>query len=134
MFKKIKHFFIETENGRNILLTCIIILCSSSSFLLGRLSKSTLRPGIEIEYPKLEIDQKASAIGALEPTIGDMEPIIDIQPAIGTKGNFFGSKKGKKYYPVGCSAGKNLKIENRIYFQTAKEAEEAGYTKSSSCR
>ncbi|MCF7863156.1 MAG: hypothetical protein K9L98_04090 [Candidatus Pacebacteria bacterium] len=48
--------------------------------------------------------------------------------------SYFASKKGKKYYPVGCSAGKSIKIENRVYFSTEAEAKKAGYEMSSSCK
>jgi hypothetical protein len=44
------------------------------------------------------------------------------------------SKIGHKYYSIGCSAGKTIKLENRIYFSTNIEAENAGFTLSSGCR
>jgi flagellar basal body-associated protein FliL len=48
-------------------------------------------------------------------------------------GAYVASSKGKMYYPVNCGAANNLKQENRIYFQTAIEAEAAGYKRSTAC-
>lgn len=43
--------------------------------------------------------------------------------------NFVASKRGKKYYSVTSANGQNIVPENRIYFKTAQEAENAGYAK-----
>ncbi len=45
-----------------------------------------------------------------------------------TAGEFVASKTGKKYYAVDSAAGKKIKEENRVYFKTEKDAEEAGFT------
>ncbi len=47
---------------------------------------------------------------------------------------FTASKSGKIYYPAGCAGINRIKVENRIYFATEKEAEEKGYTRSASCK
>lgn len=41
---------------------------------------------------------------------------------------FVASKKGKKYYPVTSASANNLVPQNRVYFRTEEEAENAGYT------
>ena len=67
-------------------------------------------------------------------------PIIELNQGISERvqkdasGKYFASKNGHKYYSAGCSAGKSIKQENRIYFSSAPEAEKAGYTSSSSCQ
>ena len=43
-------------------------------------------------------------------------------------GTFVASKTGKKYYAIDSAAGKKIKEENRVYFETEEEAEAAGYT------
>lgn len=40
---------------------------------------------------------------------------------------FVASKTGKKYYAIDSAAGKKIKEENRVIFNTAEEAEKAGY-------
>ncbi len=46
---------------------------------------------------------------------------------------FFASKNGTKFYSSNCSAGKRVKEENKMYFESAASAERAGYTWASSC-
>ncbi len=53
-------------------------------------------------------------------------------PPVGA-GAFVASKKGKKYYPIDCPSAKALSESNRIYFQTANDAESKGYTLATSC-
>jgi hypothetical protein len=43
---------------------------------------------------------------------------------------FVASRRGKNYYRVDSSAGRRLVPENRLYFRSAEEAEELGYTPS----
>lgn len=45
-----------------------------------------------------------------------------------SEGQFVASKTGKKYYPVDSAGAKKIKKENRVEFDSAKEAEKAGYT------
>ncbi len=131
--QKIKSF-IESEKGKDILTIAIVILVGISSFYLGRLSNQGSTDGLKIEYTA----QQASAIGGTS-SFKDTNSQISLNPSISdrinnnTEGSYFASKRGKKYYSAGCSAGKSIKQENKIYFQTSTEAERAGYTISSSC-
>ena len=119
--EKIKQF-IETDKGKDILVIIIIILVGLGSFGLGRLSKNGTNPGIKIEYPS----QEANTIGSTD------ENLPNIQKS--NLKNFFASSKGSKYYSISCNAGKTIKEENRIYFITSTEAQNAGYELSSSCK
>jgi len=127
----IKHW-IESDTGKDVLVIIIIILVGLGSFELGRLSKDNANSGIKIEYS----DQEANILGSIDQNSTDLSPNPDIlqnsQKLI--LGNFFASKRGTKYYSLGCSAGKTIKQENRIYFATSTEAQNAGYELSSSCR
>ena len=129
--KSILNNYIESEKGKDILIIFIVVLVGIVSFYLGRLSKESSQDGLKIEYKS----QEASAIGSSE----ENKPIIELNPSISertqkdTLGKYFASKRGKKYYPIECSAGKTIKQENRIYFSTTQEAENAGYSLSSSC-
>ncbi len=53
--------------------------------------------------------------------------------ATSSSGQFFASKSGKTYYPKGCKAGNRVKVENRIYFDTAAEAEFEGLKRAVRC-
>jgi hypothetical protein len=128
--QKIK-LFIESNKGKDILTVIIVILVGISSFYLGRLSNETDTGGVKIEYTS----QEASAMGSIGSNNGgiSLNPSISERINNNSQGSYFASKRGKKYYPAGCSAGKSIKQENRIYFQSSSEAEKAGYTLASSC-
>ena len=138
--EKIKHF-IESEKGKDILVVIIVILVGLGSFELGRLSKENNSSGIKIlsaqteEYPTE--NQKANIIyfedsNILRGVVKTQNSVPKTSPEISK--NFFASNRGSKYYSLGCSSGKDIKQENRIYFATSEEAERAGYALSSSCR
>lgn len=46
---------------------------------------------------------------------------------------FVASKTGKKYYPAGCAGINRIKSENRVYFSSEKDAQEKGYTRTTTC-
>lgn len=46
---------------------------------------------------------------------------------------FFASKNGTVFYPLACPSGDRIADENRVYFETEKEALEAGYKVSARC-
>ncbi|MFZ2150309.1 MAG: hypothetical protein WAV15_04080 [Minisyncoccia bacterium] len=128
---KIKQF-LDSDKGKDILVVMIVILVGMGSFELGRLSKGSSSSGIQIEYLNPEgaeaVNQTGNAIQAIQ--YADPEPFSTLNSS---GKNFFASNRGSKYYSLGCSGGKTIKQENRIYFATAEEAEKAGYTLSTSC-
>ncbi len=119
ILEKIKHF-ISSPLGTDILTVLIIILVGIGSFGLGRLSKKDPQNGLKIGYKGGELVEANMAH-------------LPVKSATSQAGAFFASNKGTKYYPLGCSAGQNIKKENRIYFETGEEAEASGYTLSASC-
>lgn len=134
--EKIKHF-IESDKGKDILVVLIVILVGLGSFELGRLSKENNSAGLKIIYP--EKNQGANVSASFLNMTGEVpQSEVTAQNTSFQNQNsgkkFFASKSGSKYYGLGCSAGKNIKQENRIYFTTGEEAEGAGYELSSSCR
>lgn len=123
---------IESRKGKNVLIVIIIILVGSSSFEIGRLSKANSSSGIKIEYPTQ--NQEVNPISEVESINNIAQNSVQKITKNKVSETFFASNRGHKYYPSGCSAGKSLKQENRIYFATREEAEKAGYELSSSCR
>ena len=123
--------FLESDKGKDILIVGIVILVGLGSFELGRLSKGSGSSGIKIEYDGEVAGVQASAISG----VNNSDILENTKTEKNSSGkNFFASSRGTKYYPVGCAGGKNIKIENRIYFATKEDAERAGYGLSSSCR
>ena len=49
-------------------------------------------------------------------------------------GNFVASINGQAYYPKDCAAAQRIKEENRIWFETAPEAEAEGYRPAQNCK
>jgi hypothetical protein len=98
---------------KSLLLILIIVLTSSASFGLGRLSiieEYRTKDNVEIIVPKLEglkVDE--------------------------SKFKYLASKSGTKYYPISCKSANRIKPENRVYFNSADEAEEEGLTLASGC-
>ena len=119
--------WLQSEQGKDIMTVIIVIMVGLGSFGLGRLSKNAPNPGLKIEYR----DQSGNAIGSVDTP--QYKPQLNTASANTSGKNFFGSSRGTKYYSLGCSAGQNIKQENRVYFDTALEAEKAGYTLSTSC-
>ena len=129
---KIKQFF-ESEKGKDILVIFIIILVGIVSFELGRLSKENGPRGLKIDYR----GQEAGILASNTPISGlNSENISQntLAPSTQNKGDYFASKRGKKFYGITCSAGKTIKEENKIYFSTADAAINAGYELSSACK
>ncbi len=120
--------WIESEKGKDIMVVIIVILVGLGAFELGRLSKGTGSTGIKIQYPDGTTVPVANAISSINST-------KKATAASNSAGKtFFASSRGTKYYSLGCSGGKTIKQENRVYFSTKEEAEKAGYELSTSCK
>lgn len=132
--EKIKQF-VENDKEKDILVIIIIILVGLGSFELGRLSKNDVNSGIKIEYGP----QEANVIGSVDLNnnnslnLNSNSNTLTNTQKLNSE-NFFASNRGSKYYSISCGAGKTIKQENRIYFNTAQEAQNAGYELSSSCK
>jgi len=135
VFNGVKQF-LESEKGKDILIVIIVILVGLGSFELGRLSKENDSGGLKIDYPDQNNSQDSNTVQPEDNTQTSMNTAVGLpQSGIPTAGKtFFASSKGKKYYTTSCSAGKTIKQENRVYFITGEEAEQAGYTLSSACQ
>ena len=131
--EKIKQF-IESEKGKDILIVFIVILVGLGTFELGRLSNGGSSSGIKIDYPNHQMETQSANVISSTNHLEARPPSGEKTPKPSTSNNFFASSKGSKYYSIGCSAGKTIKPENRIYFATQDEAQKAGYELSSSCQ
>ena len=117
-FKKIKHFS-ESEWGR-ILMWIIILFCFGlSSFFLGGMYE---RSQIRDEYTT-EMTYSEEAI--------DLWNKYQVTKFSNTR--FFASKNGSVVYPVGCSLGNRIKEENKVFFETLLQAQDAGYKPAEGC-
>ncbi len=60
--------------------------------------------------------------------------LTDSNSSLGQEGQFVASKNGQKYYPFDCASANRIKEENKVYYQTAAEAEADGKELSSQCQ
>jgi hypothetical protein len=130
LVRKIKYFF-EGETGRDVIVVLVIIVVSLVSFYLGRLSKTESKNNdIKVTYETPREAQNAPNL--VQNRV--VETNVITPTSTSEKGNFVASKRGKKYYPVACSAANNLNPANKIYFATVEAALSAGYTLAASCK
>src|SRR5258708_39896765 len=116
--KRIITASLDSNKGRDILTLIIIILVGLCSFLLGRLSKNPPSGGIKVEYT----DQAGNVISSVDSALASNIPLAQASANLAGK-SFYASKKGHKYYSLGCGAGKSIKQASRVYFATADAAE-----------
>jgi hypothetical protein len=51
-----------------------------------------------------------------------------------TTGSYVASKSGKLYYTASCAGAKRILDKNKVWFNTAGDAEKSGYTRATSCK
>lgn len=134
--QKIKGF-LDSPKGHDFLIILILIGTAIGSFYIGRTMRPEASPVVIKSDPSLvvvspEQAQIAKTTAKNQPQTTPLSQTASVVTST-QKGDFVASKRGKRYYPVDCSGAKTLKETNKIYFQTAAEAEQKGYTLSDSC-
>lgn len=124
----LEHFLEKCKEYEGILLTLVVILVGLSSFGLGRLSATaptTRRPVVVLEA---DANKNTNTLNVKysQNTTGDTQAGQEPE-------RFFASKNGKYYYSTTCAAGNRIKESNRVYFDFAASAHEAGY-EASTCK
>lgn len=108
------------------------ILILGSFFMLGRVSvlasKQATSEPIDAVLPPLV----ATNVPKYEPGGSGKAPIMESvqEPTLWAVA---ASKTGKVYYPKTCTGLGRVKPENRVYFASEQEAQQAGLTKSAAC-
>lgn len=114
-------------DSESLLLMFIILLVGAGSFGLGMIA----------EKEKIHFDNKESIADENQVLITsdvllynqkDMKEYSNLDER-----NFFASRNGTVYYPVGCLAGNRIAEENKIYFAQQQEAILSGFKQSTSC-
>lgn len=102
-------------NQNDIFIILIIVLTSSASFGLGRLSKIE-----EVKIP-LRIENNTALIAE---TTNSKE----------IKGKYVASVSGSKYHLPWCSGAQRISDKNKIWFDSKEEAENRGYSPAKNCK
>jgi hypothetical protein len=113
-------------------LVLILVLASSASFGLGRLSAvSGDRDAIRIDYPEA-VTRTLSEASQLA-GIGSSGVVQEESLAFPQGEGLVVSKNGSAYHLPWCSGAKRIKEENKVWFATSEEAISAGYRPAANC-
>ena len=106
------------------ILVVVMILLGTASFGLGRLSVS--------EAPQEKVALCQSARYTQEGQVaGVIKPLTEISQQTG---QFVASRNGTAYHFPWCSGAQRIKEENKVWFATHEEAQQAGYRKAANCK
>jgi hypothetical protein len=117
-----------------------IVSCMVISFALGVATEFSVQnrgnqPVLQIPEKPLPLAYRYKSPVAKNPM--DLVPAVEAADtateSTGSSMAFVASKTGKTFYPAGCAGINRIKVENRIYFATEKEAEDKGLTRSVTC-
>ena len=124
---KLKGFFTNTE----YMLVFLIIAVAGVSFYLGRMSigETAASPTISVQKASL-FETKTAQSQGITTTSTTATTAVPIQ----TTGSYVASKSGTKYHFPWCPGAKQIKEENKIWFNAKADAEKAGYTPASNCK
>lgn len=126
---KIKSFLISPL-GNDILIGLVVLVTAIGAFGLGKLSVIEKKEPLIIFDNGIDIVPISQVVG----TVSSGQPPSLTTGVNADNGSFVASKNGTKYYPVNCSAVNRIKDENKVFFDTALAAENAGFTVSTACK
>lgn len=119
-------------------LMAILLLTASLFFGLGLLAaKEYQKPKDQLWIEQLPAEERAgvsttSSAVAQSPAGGGPAAAVSAIPQ--ATGTYVASKSGTKYYLPSCSGAKRIKEENRVWFNSKEEAQNAGYGPASGCK
>lgn len=120
---------------KKIFLSLVIILVSSLSFGIGRLSVvGDLPAGKAGREPiKIEYDQELTTENTNQTATVTNATQKKLAPPSASDGGVVASKNGSKYHYPYCPGAKQIKETNKITFDSPSLAEAAGYTLAANC-
>jgi hypothetical protein len=130
--KRVSHKAIYFLAQKETMVSLVLIVTGISSFALGFFAgKDSIGSTPKIIFT----DVPRESILAASAMASDVKPNETTHSNSATaKSTIFGSKSGTKYYYSWCKAGNRVKLENRIYFESTKQAEAAGRLRAASCK
>ena len=133
-FGKVKEW--RSEHAQTLYIGAVVLLVGVGSFGLGRLSIIwPKKEPIEITTwgnPLEEGSRASEAAGNAQNSPSTAPKQAAVVNAI-TEGKYVASRKGTSYHYPWCPGAKQIKEENKIYFNTKEEAEKAGYKPAGNC-
>lgn len=110
--ENIKEFIIKHQD--KIIMSIGLVLTTTISFAVGRLSISTESKPIKIIEPSAEIVNAGS-----QNTI----------PQFKSEGSFVGDINNSEYFPINSAEANNIPEDNKIWFDSQEDAQEQDYLK-----
>lgn len=118
-----EHIIQKGGEKQDFFVPILIILIAFSSFGLGRLSTLEISQKQEITFTPSTLP---AATALAQNTFLENSEI--------QSGTLVASKNGTKYHFPWCSGAQRIKDENKVWFSSATEAKQAGYTAASNCK
>jgi hypothetical protein len=134
------------EHEKDLFLTLTVIVVAVGAFGLGRLSATTnTQEPVRIEQVDLD---KTTMVVTTERSgvVSDQVPKVNLTASVGNltaeaqpvnslanTSKVVVSKNGTKYHLPECSGAKQIKEENKVWFNSIAEAQKAGYTAAANC-
>ena len=131
---KIKGFVLE--HRQMLIFIGILIGTAIVAFYLGYVAREEIYPAppVIIQCPaNAYMDSAVLGTVASAAASAQSNEKSDMSTVGSGSGAFVASKTGKKYYPLACSGAKRIKDANKIFFQTAAEAQAAGLSLGAGC-
>ncbi len=100
-----------------------VILISLISFGAGRLTRQPIEDGPELTINTVQDAARKTSTEITNENLKQEVPKIQI----------IGNKNSKLYHYPWCSGAKNMKEENKVFFNSIEEAKKAGYKPASNC-
>ena len=111
-----------SRKTRDYTIILVLVLLGAISFGLGRLSA--------IKPVSVPVTLCASEPG---PTLEASAVSADLKASQNTS-QYVGSKNGTVYHLPWCGGAERILEENKVWFSTKKEAEQAGYRPAANCK
>jgi hypothetical protein len=119
----------------------VLIVVALASFGLGRLSVGDIRSlkassgDISITGGETQVHANNAPGDSIFKDTKEVTKITTTLPEVpNSKKMYVASKNGKLYYTVSCSGAKRIADKNKVWFESASEAEKSGYKRASSCK
>lgn len=97
-----------------LFLSMLLVIVAVASFGLGRLAERA--------------DHSPTPAVPAAVVVHEAAPVTEVDQMV------VASKKGSKYHLPWCPGASQMKAENKIEFQTIRDAEAAGYTPAANCK
>lgn len=124
-------------SNNEVFTALLVILVAVVSFGLGRASvEPRLTPEEAPAAARITVQNPAEkAVKSETETIKTAAPESGVTTPTATgEVTYVASKSGTKYHLPWCPGAKQMKEENKIFFDSKEEAEAAGYTPATNCK